>query len=201
MHTTEPVELRGERILLAAPTMNDVDRIAELCRQPEIAAWTTIPSSYERSHAEGFVTVLVADGWASGRSRTWGVRDAPTGILLGMVGLDGIQDGTAEIGFWLDRAARGRGIMSEAVALVLDHAFAAQPDGVGLTRVEWRAFSGNAASAAVARRAGFQFEGVARRGGLQRGVRRDDWRAGLLASDPRTPAGDWPEFTSIQADR
>lgn len=193
-----PLELRGERVLLAAPALADVDRIAELCRQPDIAAWTTIPSPYRRADAESFVTGLVPDGWASGRSLTWGVREASTGTLAGMVGLDRIHDGTAEIGFWLDSAARGCGIMSDAVALVLDHAFAPPPEGLGLLRVEWHAFGGNAASAAVARRAGFRWEGVSRSAASQRGVLRDDWRAGILASDPREPAPGWPEFTFVQ---
>lgn len=195
---TDRVVLRGERVLLSAPTSADVDRITEVCLQPDVSAWTTIPTPYERSFAEGFVNVLVADGWATGSSHTWGIREPATDVLVGMVGLDSIQNGTAQLGYWLDGAARGRGLMSEAVALVLDHAFAQPPTGLGLVRVEWHAYAGNAASAAVARRAGFQFEGVSRLGASQRGVLRDDWQAGLLAGDPRTPSP-WPEFTYVQA--
>ncbi len=85
---------------------------------------------------------------------------------------------------------RGRGLMAKALNLLCDFAF--RPDTLALERVEWRAFVGNAASAAVARRVGFRFEGIVRAGGLQRGVRRDMWVAGLLAADTRTPAADWP---------
>jgi RimJ/RimL family protein N-acetyltransferase len=85
--------------------------------------------------------------------------------------------------------------MTEAVSLVLDFAFAAHPDGLNLQRVEWHAFAGNTASAAVARRAGFRFEGASRLGAVQRGARRDDWQAGLLRDDPRTPADGWPAET------
>lgn len=190
------VELVGERVRLDAPGVADVDRIAELCRDPAIAGWTTVPVPYGREDAHGFVTGMVADGWASGRTCTWAIRDG--GTLVGMVGLHGIEERRAEIGYWLASDARGRGLMSEAVGLVLDFAFAPQPGGLGLLRVEWFAYVGNAASAAVARRAGFHWEGRRRLGGVQRGVRRDEWQAGLLAADPRIPVDGWPEETFRQ---
>lgn len=188
-----PVVLTGERVVLSTPTEADVDRIAELCVDPAIAEWTTVPSPYTRDHAVGFVDGMVADGWASGRIHTWGVR--VDGELAGMMGLHGIEDGAAEIGYWLAPGARGRGLMSEAVALALDYGFAPAPEGLGLQRIAWHAFIGNRASAAVARRAGFLFEGTIRLGAVHRGLRRDEWQAGLLATDPRTAADGWPEET------
>ncbi|WP_158862641.1 GNAT family N-acetyltransferase [Leifsonia sp. AG29] len=194
-----PVTLTGDRVMLSAPTEADVDRVTELCQEPAIAAWTTVPSPYARVDAESFITGPVAEGWATGRSCTWAIRRRERdGQLVGMVGLDAIHDAGAEVGYWLAPGARGAGLMSEAVSLVLDFGFAAPPRGLGLVRVEWHAFAGNAASASVARRAGFRFEGSSRLGGVQRGRRRDDWQAGLLASDPRVPADGWPADTLIQ---
>ena len=193
----EPVVLTGSRVLLSVPTDDDVDRIAELCQDAAIAAWTTIPVPYVRQDAEDFVRGMVADGWAEGRSCTWAIRPAAGGALLGMIGLDGVHDGEGEVGFWLAPEARGRGLMSEALALVIDFAFAPLPQGRGLERLVWHAFAGNAASASVARRAGFRFEGVRRLGAMRRGRRLDDWQAALLADDPRTPTDDWPAFTLI----
>jgi RimJ/RimL family protein N-acetyltransferase len=194
-----PVRLAGGPLVLSAPGTDDIDRIAELCRDPAIAAWTTVPSPYEREDAERFVTRTVPDAWAGGRECTWGVRDASTGVLHGMAGLHRIDDGEAEIGYWLAESARGRGWMTLAVGMMLDFAFATAPDGLALQRVVWHAFGGNAASAAVARRAGFRWEGVARQGVVHRGVRRDEWQAGLLATDPREPVDDWPAETYVQA--
>ncbi|MBN9631776.1 MAG: GNAT family N-acetyltransferase [Actinobacteria bacterium] len=194
-----PKELAGGPLILSAPGTDDIDRIADLCRDPRIAAWTTVPTPYERTHAEGFVTRVVPDGWTSGRECTWGIREATTHVLHGMIGLHHIDEGEGEIGYWLAEEARGRGWMARAVQLVLDFAFAESPDGLALQRVVWHAYAGNAASAAVARRAGFQWEGVARLGVAHRGVRRDDWQAGLLATDPREPSSGWPGYTYIQA--
>ncbi|WP_223694486.1 GNAT family N-acetyltransferase [Leifsonia poae] len=200
----EPVVLTGSRAVLSIPTGHDIDRITELCRDAAIAAWTTVPVPYVRADAEGFVFGFVTSGWAHGTGCTWAIRLEPDGPLVGMIGLDGIKDGEAEVGFWLAPDARGRGVMSEAVSLVADYAFAPSglavraASGLGLERLVWHAFTGNAASAAVARRAGFRFEGEHRLGGSQRGRRLDDWQASLLRDDPRTPASGWPEQTFVQ---
>lgn len=189
-----PVTLTGSRVALSVPVEADADRVAELCQDPAIAEWTTVPKPYDRADAETFI----AEAWVSGHTCTWALR--PNGrnaqdALVGMIGLHRMGDGQAEIGFWLAPEARGQGLMTEAVALVLDFAFADPPTGLGLERIEWHAFAGNVASAGVARRAGFRFEGFIRLGAVQRGVRRDDWQAGLLRDDPRTPADGWPPET------
>lgn len=192
-----PIVLVGPRIELSPPTEDDVDRIAELCRDASIARWTTVPSPYVRQDAEDFVGGVVAEGWASGRSCTWAVRPTAGGALLGIVSVDGIHDAEGEVGFWLAPEVRGRGYLSEALALAIDYVFAPLPEGRGIERLVWHAFVGNTASASVARRAGFRFEGVRRLGGSQRGRRLDDWQAALLATDPRSPASDWPAATLV----
>lgn len=192
-----PVVLSGERVTLDQPTESDVDRIAELCADPDIAGWTSVPSPYRREHAVGFVTSVIPDGWASDRVCTWSVR--LDGELVGMVSIGDIHQHQGEIGFWLAPDARGRGVMSEATALVLTYGFAPAPDGLALRRIVWRALAGNAASAAVARRAGFRWDGAVPGGAEQRGERRDEWRGVLLPDDPRAPAGGWPDETYVQA--
>lgn len=177
----DPFELTDGVVLLRAPGPADVDRIDALCQNPAIQEWTTVPSPYSREDAASFVSGFVGDGWARGSSLNWAVRDAADDTLLGMVGLGLDGAGSAEIGYWLAPEARGRGLMSRSVDLVLDAAFGR----LGLVRVFWRAFVGNGASRAVAERAGFRVEGELRLGGVQRGVRRDEWVGSVLATDPR----------------
>ena len=169
----------------------DVEAIARICRHSSIGAWTTIPVPYTKLDARQFVEVAVPQSWDSG-SPTWAVRESEAGEVVGMVALHGHRDGEsgAEIGFWLSPTVRGRGLMTRAVNMVCDFAFA--PTGMRLTRVEWRAFVGNHASAAVAARSGFRFEGTLRGGGLQRNIRRDQWIAGRLSTDSGEQASDWP---------
>lgn len=168
--------LRTDRLELRGPDPGDIPAITEACQDPEIQHWTIIPSPYHRSDAEGFIEMVRA-GWASGLSPTWALREA--GALVGMIGLADEGAGSAELGFWLAPNGRGRGLMDEAAAAVCSYGFGA----MGLARISWRAFVGNTGSAAIARRAGFRYEGLTRLGGTQRGVRRDQWIAGRLAAD------------------
>lgn len=202
--------LRTARLTLSAPTMADAAAITAACQDPAIQEWTTIPSPYGRSDAEGFITI-VADGWKSGKSPNWALRLAGVAqgndgrggaqgetALVGMVGLVDEGSGSAELGFWLAPDGRGQGLMDEAVEAICRYGF----DQMGLDRISWRAHVGNLGSAAVARRAGFRYEGTMRLGAIQRGARIDQWLAGRLASDgPLTPevladvAATWPAET------
>jgi RimJ/RimL family protein N-acetyltransferase len=180
----DPVVLRTARLELSRPVDSDVDAIRDVCQDPLIQQFTTVPSPYTREDAERFVR-LVAAGWDSGAECVWAIRDAEG--LAGMVGLHRIKDGAAELGYWLAPRARGRGYVTEAARTVVDFAFGP----LRLERLEWHAVVGNHASARVAQNLGFRFEGVRRKGLAGHGPRLDGWIAGLLSTDPRTPAA-WP---------
>ncbi len=82
------------------------------------------------------------------------------GQLIGMAGPHVIDHANraCQIGYWLDHAHTGRGLMTSAVRALVAHAFTA----MNLNRVEIRAASGNHASQAVCERLGFIREGVIR---------------------------------------
>lgn len=168
--------LRTRRLTLSVPTRGDVPAIAQICQDPEIQRWTTLPSPYRTVHAEGFID-MVESGWSTGGSPTWALRVKRS--LVGMVGFMDEGEGSAEIGYWLARESRGQGLMDEAVGAVCDHGF----NGMGLQRISWRANVGNLGSTGIARRAGFRYEGLQRLGLVQRGRRYDGWLAGRLATD------------------
>lgn len=185
----EPFALSDGDLELSVPVPADVDRITDLCQDPDIQRRTTIPSPYARADAVGFVHHAVGAGWEDG-SPTWAIRHrGPDGEqqLVGMVDLHGAQHGRAEVGFWLDPAARGAGLMHRAVALVLDAGF----DRLGLEVVQWRADVGNWPSWRVVWRHGFRKEGQVRRLGLSRGRPVDQWIGTLLRDDPREPVAPW----------
>lgn len=179
-------------VWLIRPTAADIDRIVECCRDPAVGRWTTIPMPYGRTDAEEFLDRNVAGGWLHNEP-IWSIRTAADGRVEGMVGLHARGPGACEIGFWLSPEHRGRGLMSRAITLVCDFGFATE--GLGLQRITWRAMVGNHASAAAVRRNGFHYEGKARLGGVQRGVRVDEWYAARLADDPPGPVDGWPAET------
>ncbi|MEU1972288.1 GNAT family N-acetyltransferase [Microbacterium sp. NPDC019599] len=183
----EPVTLHTERLELSIPRDADIDAVLEACQDPDIQRYTTVPSPYERRHAEEFVQ-RVAKHWDDGTEQTWAMRDGET--LAGMIGLYRQGAGSAELGYWVAPDCRGRGLVTEASRAVLDWAFSVE--GLDLDRVEWRAVVGNIGSARAARTVGFRYEGTLRQALRNAAGDRDDgWIAGLLATDDRTPQP-WP---------
>lgn len=82
--------------------------------------------------------------------------------IAGFIGLTNIVRGaflSAFVGYKLDREARGRGLMTEALLAVVGIAF----DELGLHRLEANIMPRNAASRRLAERAGFGEEGLSRR--------------------------------------
>lgn len=183
----EPVTLSTARLELSRPTEADIDAITAAAQDPEVPRWTTLPSPYERKDAETFVE-RAAQWWAEESELTWGIRHE--GAWVGMVGLHRVaRGGAAEIGYWMARAARGKGLLTEAARAVIDFGF--DPDGLALVRIEWRAVVGNIPSARVARTLGFRYEGLLRQGLADPRGRHDGWIAGLLNTDDRAPQA-WP---------
>ncbi|WP_375384677.1 GNAT family N-acetyltransferase [uncultured Microbacterium sp.] len=182
----EPVTLRTARLELSIPTEADIDAIFEACQDAGIQRYTTVPSPYERRHAEEFIPIAAAH-WADDVEQTWAVREGDT--VAGMVGLYRMGKGAAELGYWMSPASRGRGLLTEAAQAVVDWAFA--DEGLALVRIEWRAVVGNIPSARVGRALGFRYEGLLRQALLSPTGRDDGWVAGLLRDDDRTPQP-WP---------
>lgn len=182
-----PVTLESARIRLDLPTRADTVAITEACQDPEIARWTTIPQPYRAKDAQAFVDALVGPGWASDREYTWAIRRQGSTWLDGVISY---RTARRDLGFWLAPSARGAGLVSDAVELVVDWAFAQ-----GAPDVYWECYVGNTASAAVARRASFAYTGsgdalVPNRDGSPapawKGLRRAD---GTPASDLPWPPG------------
>jgi ribosomal-protein-alanine N-acetyltransferase len=108
------------------------------------------------------------------------------GRLAGQVTIDNIVRGamrSGHLGYWIDRAAAGRGMASLAVALVCDHAFGP----VGLHRLQADIRPENGPSQRLVERLGFSREGLLRRYLDIDGDWRDHLTYALLAED--APAG------------
>jgi ribosomal-protein-alanine N-acetyltransferase len=104
------------------------------------------------------------------------------GRLAGQVTVDNIVRGamrSGHLGYWIDRAAAGRGFASLAVALACDHAFGA----VGLHRVQADIRPENLRSQRLVERLGFRQEGLLRRYLDIDGDWRDHLTYALLAED------------------
>ena len=91
--------------------------------------------------------------------------------LVGTIGTHKIDwlNRRVEIGYWIAQRFQGRGIVTAACRALIDHAFSEWK----LNRVEIHCASANDKSCAIAKRLGFQFEGVLRHAQLVNGEYHD----------------------------
>jgi RimJ/RimL family protein N-acetyltransferase len=129
----------------------DADALVIACQDPEIPRWTAVPSRYGRPDALGFLASVLGDAEAGSTAGLAAVDGG--GRLLGSFSVMNIdhERGVGEVGYWVARAARGRGVATRAVALLCDWA----RRDLDLTTLELLAHRDNERSARVARRAGF----------------------------------------------
>lgn len=91
---------------------------------------------------------------------------------------------SAFVGYWVDGAVAGRGVMPTALALGVDHLFAArEAGGVSLHRVEADIRPENVASRRVVEKLGFREEGLLRRYLFIDGAYRDHIAYALTVED------------------
>jgi RimJ/RimL family protein N-acetyltransferase len=173
-----PPVLTDGVVRLRLPTDADLPDIVAACQDPEVSRWTLVPSPYGEADGRAFLAGQ-APGRAAGTDVVLAVEEVATGRFVGLVGLHGIADGDAEIGYWTGPWGRGRGLTTRAVRLACGWALG----GLGLQRVGWAALVGNDASRRVAEKAGFRVLGALRRNLVQRGTRVDGWVGDLLAED------------------
>jgi RimJ/RimL family protein N-acetyltransferase len=154
-------------VTLRAWRREDSDALVEcLDGDPEIAIWLDqVPQPYTRADALAYIGGIGENAFA--------VTDTETGRILGSIGVRFSDTGdVGEIGYWMRSDARGRGVMTRALRLMVRWAF----DEGGAARVQLRADVENVASRRVAEKAGFQLEGVLRSAHWNpRLGRRQDW--------------------------
>jgi RimJ/RimL family protein N-acetyltransferase len=147
----------GGGVVLRPWSRGDAAEVVALVDDPAIRQWLPLPDPYTLDDAEEYIAGTRVQLTAGTAAALAVVAD---GRLVGSVGLrlDTLDGGTAEIGYWVGAAARGRGVASTAARLLSDFGF----ETLGLRRVELNAAVANTASRRVAEKAGFEPEGVRR---------------------------------------
>ena len=143
------MELRGDGILLRRPEAADVDAIVAACSDEEIVRYIPLmPVPYERADAEWWID-HADEAWADGSAYPFVIVDADTGRLLGAIE---VRPEKGDLGYWLARSARGRGVCTRALRLILEW---------HMERPLWLStHPENSASQRVAERAGFRRVGL-----------------------------------------
>ncbi|HYZ77359.1 MAG TPA: GNAT family N-acetyltransferase [Gaiellaceae bacterium] len=156
--------------------------VAAIDGDPEIATWLdAVPQPYRIVDARDYLAQC-RRSWADGTGAPFAILDADRNIV-GSIGArfgDPLQ-AVAEVGYWVGRAARGRGCATRALRLLARWLF----DEAGIERLQLQADLRNEASLRVAEKAGFTREGVLRSARLneRRGERVDFVMFSLLPGE------------------
>jgi ribosomal-protein-alanine N-acetyltransferase len=158
--------LTTPRLRLCAPDVAQTASVADFYRRnaAHFAPWDpplppehTAPEVIELALADG------ADAFADGRSLRWWLMPADDPArVIGSVHLSGIARGafhSCNLGYALDAACQGSGLMHEALAAVIDEAFSPR---LNLHRIQAGVRPENTRSLAVLARLQFQAIGLAR---------------------------------------
>ena len=161
----EETRLEGQRLVLRPPRLADYDQWAPLRAlsrdflqpwEPTWAADELTPAAW-RQRMRGYWRDMRNDA-----AYPFFLFQRDSGELLGGLTLSDVRRGAAQaatLGYWIGMPHAGQGYMSEAVRLVLAHAFGA----LALHRVEAACIPDNAPSRRLLRSCGFRQEGLARR--------------------------------------
>lgn len=149
---TNAAVLTGPRVRLRAPRIEDAQAVFDaFASDAEVTRYLSW-----RPHTDVAETRrVITDFYNVGDHTAWLVEWCESGEIVGVCGTTRLSAHAVELGYCLGRQWWGRGIMSEAVSVLLE---AIRTDN-RIYRVEACCHPDNAASAAVLRHSGLAFEG------------------------------------------
>lgn len=168
---------------------SDVPRIVEACSDERTKRWLgRMPDPYTDADARAWLDHQQEEQ-ARGRALHWAVAATSDDdrALASVSAFDLVPELELEIGYWAHPDARGRGVTTRAMALVVRHAF----EVLGVRRVTSGAAVDNAASRRVIEANGLRAWGTERAGTVVLDGRADivwydvlveEWRASRAAS-------------------
>ena len=157
-------------ITLRPSAESDIESIYQACQDPIIPAFTTVPSHYTKDHAIEFVR---QDPFSFRERREFRfVIEHGNGDdrkFAGVISLHtiNIKNHTAELGYWIEKSMRGKGIGTTATRMITDYGFVT----MGFRRIDALADVDNVASQKLLMSAGLDREGI-----LRNKVTREDGR-------------------------
>jgi RimJ/RimL family protein N-acetyltransferase len=147
--------IETRRLILRPPAPEDAAAIAALANNMNVASQTRrLPHPYSLKDADDWIA-LVSAGPDNGETGFLATR-REDGDVIGAAGFIAMENGEAELGYWVGEPFWGRGFATEAAQAVVDHAFSrsAVARMIACCRVT------NAASRRVLEKCGFQYTGA-----------------------------------------
>ena len=158
-----------------------VDEVATLVADPEVRRFTRIAEPPPEGFAHTWISAYEAGRRDGTRDGFAAVERDGRFVGLGLAPHIDRAAGELELGYIVDRAARGRGVATRILDLLTQWAF----EEVEAQRVYLIIDVENPASARVAERCGYQREGIMRSIHVKQGQRADAGLWSRLPGDPR----------------
>lgn len=168
------VFLRGQRVTLRTVERSDADLLQRAYNEPEFQEGFLLPHPTTRRGIEERIENTVEDD-----DESIYLLVVADGDAVGGVSIRDVRGPHGMLAYWLLPGARGEGLVTEACALLVDHAF----QSLRLHRVFAWTVDDNDASRAVLDRLGFTHEGTYREHVYTRGTYHDTEHYGLLESE------------------
>ena len=149
------MQIEGSRFLLRPWRRGDEAALVEHANDREV--WLNLTDAFPHPY-----TLEDARAWIDVAGSGTNLAIEIDGAAAGGIGFnrrEGVYARTATIGYWLGQRYWGRGIATEALGLLTEHAFAT----TDLLRLEAHVFEWNPASCRVLDKAGYTLEGRMRR--------------------------------------
>ncbi|HVK91562.1 MAG TPA: GNAT family protein [Mycoplana sp.] len=145
--------LLSQRLVLRAPHEDDIDALAHLANNANIANMVArMPHPYTIADAADFVRRTKAG--AIGKC-VYAITKADNGAFLGCCGIEPHEDGrTVELGYWLGEPHWNQGYATEAAQILTDMVFRTRD----VDQIDARVRVMNIASRRVIQKCGFQFQ-------------------------------------------
>lgn len=172
--------LETDAVMLRPISEKDIAALFNLFSSEKVTRFMDIEKLINVSEA-GQLVAFFREKLVSGEGMRWGICQADNDMLIGTCGLDHISKThyKAEIGYDLLPVYWGKGIMTAALGLLLQHAF----EELGLNRIEAVVDPGNKLSIQLLERLGFQREGMLRQAYFQKGKFVDEMLFSLLRGE------------------
>lgn len=156
-----PLLYNGE-ISLRQTEERDIVPIFKACQDPLIPQFTTVPSPYLHSHAEDFIRDMAPRSFEEKTEMLFAIvkGKGDKEKFCGLISFHttSLNNHSTEIGYWMDKEERGKGIAKAAIGLITQYGI----DTMGFRRIEAMVDVSNVASKALLLSVGYQLEGIVR---------------------------------------
>jgi ribosomal-protein-alanine N-acetyltransferase len=182
-------QLEGNRVFLRPPALADHREWAALrgASRGFLEPWEPLWAPDELEYGAWRERMRrYREDYARGSGYSFLIFDRESGRMAGGISIVNIRRGVAQsgqIGYWMGQEFAGRGLMSEALGLLVDHAF----DRLRLHRIEAACIPDNQRSIRVLEKAGFRREGLLRSYLKINGLWQDHYLYALIAGDRQSP--------------